>query len=105
MRLGFVKNTGVSAFLVAMLVVAPQVWAETFTAKVVGVSDGDTVKVLAEQSCDSGKDCRSGKVQYRVRLAEIDTPEKKQPYGSKAKQALSDLVFGRMIKVEQIDKD
>lgn len=45
MRLGFVKNTGVSAFLVAMLVVAPQVWAETFTAKVVGVSDGDTVKV------------------------------------------------------------
>ncbi|MDW3059850.1 hypothetical protein R8N49_27370, partial [Vibrio sp. 1978] len=39
MRLGFVKNTGVSAFLVAMLVVAPQVWAETFTAKVVGVSD------------------------------------------------------------------
>ena len=105
MRLGFVKNTGVSAFLVAMLVVAPQVWAETFTAKVVGVSDGDTVKVLTEQSCDSGKDCRSGKVQYRVRLAEIDTPEKKQPYGSKAKQALSDLVFGRMIKVEQIDKD
>ncbi len=61
MRLGFVKNTGVSAFLVAMLVVAPQVWAETFTAKVVGVSDGDTVKVLTEQSCDSGKDCRSGK--------------------------------------------
>lgn len=43
MRLGFVKNTGVSAFLVAMLVVAPQVWAETFTAKVVGVSDGDTL--------------------------------------------------------------
>lgn len=105
MKLGFVKNTGFSAFLVAMLVVAPQVWAETFTAKVVGVSDGDTVKVLTEQSCDSGKDCRSGKVQYRVRLAEIDTPEKKQPYGSKAKEALSDLVFGRMIKVEQIDKD
>ncbi len=70
-----------------------------------GVSDGDTVKVLTEQSCDTGKDCRSGKIQYRVRLAEIDTPEKKQPYGSKAKQALSDLVFGRMIKVEQIDKD
>lgn len=38
-----------------MLVVAPQVWAETFTAKVVGVSDGDTVKVLTEQSCDLGK--------------------------------------------------
>lgn len=105
MRFGFAKKTGISAFLSAMLVLAPHVWAETFTAKVVGVSDGDTVKVLTEQSCDTGKDCRSGKIQYRVRLAEIDTPEKKQPYGSKAKQALSDLVFGRMIKVEQIDKD
>lgn len=105
MTVGFVKKMGISAFLSAMLVLAPHVWAETFTAKVVGVSDGDTVKVLTEQSCDTGKDCRSGKIQYRLRLAEIDTPEKKQPYGSKAKQALSDLVFGRMIKVEQIDKD
>lgn len=102
MRFGFAKKTGISAFLSAMLVLAPHVWAETFTAKVVGVSDGDTVKVLTEQSCDTGKDCRSGKIQYRVRLAEIDTPEKKQPYGSKAKQALSDLVFGRMIKVVRI---
>lgn len=105
MRSGVVKKTGPSVLLVAMLVVAPPVWAETFTAKVVGVSDGDTVKVLTEQNCDRGKNCRSGKVQYRVRLAEIDTPEKKQPGGSTAKQTLSDMVFGRMIKVEQIDKD
>lgn len=55
MRLGFVKNTGVSAFPVAMLVVAPQVWAETFTAKVVGVSDGDTVKVWLNKAVTPGK--------------------------------------------------
>ncbi|EFS2159957.1 nuclease [Escherichia coli] len=102
MRLGIF---GVAASLAAMLVVAPQVWAETFNARVVGVSDGDTVTVLTERDCDSGEDCQSGKVQCRVRLAEIDTPEKKQPYGSKAKQVLSDLVFGRMLKVERIDKD
>ncbi|MER4495958.1 nuclease, partial [Klebsiella pneumoniae] len=37
MRFGFAKKTGISAFLSAMLVLAPHVWAETFTAKVVGV--------------------------------------------------------------------
>ncbi len=62
-----------------MLVVAPQVWAETFTAKVVGVSDGDTVKVLTEQSCDLGKIAGAGKIQYRVRLAEIDTQRRNNP--------------------------
>ncbi len=99
------KRSGLSIFFASLLVLAPHVWAETFTAKVIGVSDGDTIKILTEHPCDTGGDCLSGKVQYRVRLAEIDTPEKKQPFGSKAKSALSDLVFGRIIKVEQIDKD
>ncbi len=104
MRLGFVKIRGFSV-PGSHAGGGPSGMGRNLYCEGCGVSDGDTVKVLTEQSCDSGKDCRSGKIQYRVRLAEIDTPEKKQPYGSKAKQALSDLVFGRMIKVEQIDKD
>ena len=51
MRLGIF---GVAASLAAMLVVAPQGWAETFNARVVGVSDGDTVTVLTELDFDSG---------------------------------------------------
>ena len=39
-----------------------------FTAKVIGITDGDTIKVLDE-----------GNTQHRVRLAGIDVPERKRP--------------------------
>lgn len=44
------------------------------TGVVVGVADGDTVTVLAED-----------KTQHKIRLAGIDAPEKGQPFGQKAK--------------------
>jgi micrococcal nuclease len=54
--------------------------------RVVGVTDGDTIKVLvADQKL------------LRVRLAFCDAPEKKQAFGSRAKQAMSELVFGKEI--------
>jgi len=34
-----------------------------------------------------------------VRLAHIDSPEKKQPFGNKAKQYVSDLCFGKYVKI------
>jgi micrococcal nuclease len=56
--------------------------------RVVGVTDGDTLKVLvADQQL------------LRVRLAFCDAPEKKQAFGARAKQAMSDLVFGREIEL------
>lgn len=62
--------------------------------KVVAIADGDTVTVLMNNA------------QYKLRLAEIDTPERAQPYGSKAKEVLSGLVFGKEIiaKVEDMDR-
>lgn len=61
---------------------------------VVGVSDGDTIKVRC-----------GDQPQERIRLMEIDAPEKAQAYGQRAKQALSALVYGKEIRVEAGGKD
>ena len=61
---------------------------------VVGVTDGDTIKVRC-----------GDEPQERIRLVEIDAPEKKQPYGQKAKQELSSLVYAKTIEVERRGKD
>nr|WP_298165291.1 thermonuclease family protein [uncultured Pseudomonas sp.] len=60
----------------------------------VGISDGDTLTCLTAE-----------RNQLKVRLAEIDTPEKAQPYGQKAKQALSDLAFKKTITLQVQDRD
>src|SRR5262245_15182047 len=62
--------------------------------KVVGVSDGDTITVLDEQ-----------KRQHKIRLEGIDAPESNQDFGSRAKQSLSDLVFGKTVTVTSRKKD
>lgn len=69
--------------------------AATISGRVVGVHDGDTLTLLTAE-----------KRQVKIRLAEIDTPESAQPYGSRAKQALSDLVFGQDVQVDvkEIDR-
>lgn len=64
-----------------------------FQGKVVGVTDGDTVKVLKD-----GKE-------VKIRLWGIDAPEKKQPFGTKSKQFLSGLIFGQTITVEDKGTD
>lgn len=66
----------------------------TFTAKVVGIKDGDTVVVL-----DSLNN------QTTLRLAEVDCPEKSQPFGTKAKQFTSDQIYLKTIKYIVTDTD
>lgn len=67
---------------------------ETLTGRIVGVTDGDTVKVLT-----------TDKKEVKIRLYGVDAPEKAQPFGQKAKQFASDLVFGKDVRVEVIDTD
>ena len=65
--------------------------AADLTGKVVAIGDGDTLTLLVPD----GASYR----QVRVRLGEIDTPESRQPYGQRAKQALSDLAYNQQARV------
>jgi endonuclease YncB( thermonuclease family) len=77
-----------------LLFVPLQSYAQTIIiGRVVGISDGDTITVL------------QNKTQYKIRLYGIDTPEKSQDFGNKAKQFTSDLVFKKDVKVIQEDTD
>jgi endonuclease YncB( thermonuclease family) len=81
--------------LVTILLLATQAaFAVEITGRVVGITDGDTLTILNE-----------ARQQVRVRLAEIDTPEARQPYGNRARQALSNLVFGKTVRVVVQDTD
>lgn len=83
-----------AVLLVATNVVAQGAFAaEQFTGKVVRIADGDTLTLLV------------GRNQVKIRLAEIDTPERAQPYGTKAKQALSELAYGKQARVVVVDVD
>jgi endonuclease YncB( thermonuclease family) len=68
--------------------------ADTIIGKVVGVSDGDTITVLDQNN-----------TQYKVRLAGIDAPEKKQAFGNVSKKSLSDLVFDSQVTVDWHKQD
>ena len=74
--------------------------AAMFDATVVAVSDGDTITVTVPKPCDPGESCFKGKKAYRVRLAEIDAPERKQPYGIEARDALRGAVLGQSVQVD-----
>jgi len=91
------------AVMVAMLLMLGGAWATKslcvpdlaeVNGLVVGVADGDTVTVLDGE-----------RNRHRVRLAFIDAPEKAQPFGQRAKQALSDKVFQQQVRVEVVDRD
>lgn len=59
-----------------------------------GITDGDTIKVLNAE-----------KKEIKIRLYGVDTPEKKQAFGTRAKQATSDLAFRKNVSVQTIDVD
>jgi endonuclease YncB( thermonuclease family) len=64
------------------------------TWRVVGVTDGDSVTCLTPD-----------KQQVKIRLNAIDAPERGQPFANKSKQALSDMVFGKDVEIEDLGTD
>lgn len=67
---------------------------ETIIGKVVAITDGDTFKLLTKDS-----------TLIKVRLANIDCPEKKQPFSKKAKQFASDAIFSKTVTLNVLKKD
>lgn len=70
-----------------LLGVCSMVQAEQFDARVIVVMDGDTVMVL-----------RDGK-KIKIRLANIDAPEKAQEFGTESRQALVGRVLKKQVHV------
>jgi endonuclease YncB( thermonuclease family) len=87
------KRTSNTALVASLaLAVSFSAWAD-FTGKVVGVADGDSITVLR------------GREQVKVRLVDIDAPEKAQPFGNRSKQALEVLVKGQEVLVVERGQD
>ena len=63
--------------------------AETRTGKVTYVADGDSIFVG----------------NWEIRLAAIDAPEQRQPYGRQARQVLLGLILGRKVRIESVATD
>ena len=60
---------------------------------VISIADGDTLTVLHEQK------------QIRVRLAEIDAPERKQPFGTRSRQSLAEICYRKEAKLTSTRTD
>jgi len=74
------------ALIVLVFTVVP---ARANSGRVVGVIDGDTVDVLFD------------KTPTRIRLSDIDAPERRQAFGNRARQKLSELIFKHTVEVKE----
>jgi endonuclease YncB( thermonuclease family) len=71
------------------------VYSQTIlTGKVIGIKDGDTIEVIDKHNKTT-----------ILRLAEVDCPEKKHPFGKNAKQFTSDAVYLKTVTYTVTDKD
>ena len=83
------------SILTCLLFVLPTAaQAEEFYGRVVAVRNGNEIKILIDDN-----------QRVKVMLAEINSPEKAQPYGNRSKQALSTLVFNKAVTVRAQSTD
>ena len=66
---------------------------DEFTAKVIGISDGDTITVLVDG------------LEIKIRLASIDCPEGGQAFGYEAEQYTAKLVTGKTVTIQATGQD
>lgn len=91
-----VLTTGPMKFLfIAVLVLVASIVnaVDSIPIKVVGVTDGDTIKAIING------------FETRIRLYGIDAPEKAQSFGQVATSALKQAITGHAVTVQAIDQD
>ena len=81
------------ALAIAAVAMALPSLAADFPAKVIRIVDGDTIEMT-----------HNGEPK-RVRLAGIDAPERKQAFGSRARQFVAQQVFGKTVTVHSVGID
>jgi len=82
------RSTPSLLIILSILALSVVGFAADYKGKVVGVTDGDTITVLRHGTGE------------RIRLNGIDCPEKAQAFGNGAKQATSQLAFGKEVTVQ-----
>ena len=81
-------------FCISLFFFVSTLQAATLSGRVVAIADGDTITILD-----------SSNTQYKIRLAGIDAPEKKQAFGNVSKKSLSDMVYGKQVSVDYNKQD
>ena len=80
-------------FIVLAVLIFAGIARAELVGPVVGVLDGDTIDVLVERQL------------VRVRLAQIDAPEKRQAFGTRSRQTLAELAFRQSVRVTEAGRD
>lgn len=82
-----------SLFETLMDRIRSSIGAQASGHKVIGIADGDTLTVLKERK------------EVKIRLGEIDAPERQQAFGQRAKESLQQLCAGKSATYETQDVD
>lgn len=80
--------------LLIILLITPWFVLGQLTGKVVKVKDGDTVVILDDSN-----------TQFTIRVADIDCPERGQPYSKVAKDFVIKEIAGKKVKILEKNKD
>jgi len=82
------------AFLLLLITGPVQLPETVIAARIVGITDGDTTRALTPDN-----------QLLRIRLKNIDAPEKSQAFGQASKQNLSQYIFGRDVELHIFGQD
>lgn len=92
--LSSLKVIVIATALVAAAFTSALATTQSVLGRVVAIADGDTLTLLTPNHTT-----------IKVRLAEVDAPEKGQPWGRNSKAMLSELAFGKQARAQVTDLD